>query len=68
MIHDFIYRIDNLFCIVWRSIRVKPPLSTEQFDKFIEFMLIISCFRFGSILLQDSDAESGHVQKLKKIK
>ena len=40
----FNYRIDSFLIIILGLVRGKPPLPTEQYDKFIDFQLII--YRF----------------------
>ena len=49
----FIYHIDHLCCIVFELHRGKPPLSTEWYDKFINFLSIDYRFYFGSIYPQE---------------
>ena len=53
----FIYRIDHLCCIVFELDRGKPPLSTDRYDKFINFLSINYGFRFGSINPQELDSD-----------
>ena len=46
---DFIYHIDHLLGIVFSSIRGKPPLSNNRYDKFIDFRSLIHRFQFETI-------------------
>ena len=50
---NFIYRIEHLLFIVCKSIRGKPPLLTEQFDKFIQFRSIFYRFKFETMHPQE---------------
>ena len=44
--------IEHLLIIVWKLDKGEIPLSTEWFDKFIEFCSIIHNFQFETIYLQ----------------
>ena len=50
---EIFYRIVHLCCTVFELDRGKPPLSTEQYNKFIDFWSINYRFRFETILLQE---------------
>ena len=50
---DFIYRIDHLFCIVSSLNKRIPPLSTNRYNKFINFQSTFYCFKFETIYPQE---------------
>ena len=54
--------IDHLFCIVFTLIGGNTLISTERYDKFIDFLLIIYRFQFETIVSQDF---AGHTAILK---
>ena len=58
-----IYRIDHLFCIILSSIRGKPPLLMNRYDKFIDFRSIFYHFKFETIYPQELGACRDNARK-----